>query len=329
MTTATTQKAAPPKAPPPPPIYLSRYLAWDSLHGERSRNRWLVIIVLVLSIGLNVYMSSVEIPKVDRATAEKVPERLAKVLFEKKKEPPPPPPPKEEKPEEEKPEEAKPEPKPEKPTEVQVQKAKAKAEKAIAEAKAELSAMQDLASAFAFDNTQPLSKGAGTSGEGAGVSRDMLSSRSGKGSGGVSFGTTSSGGGGSGLANGGKLAGAEMAAVSSNITSGGTGAVRKNASGKLERTQEEIRRIMDRNNGALQAIYQRALRANPTLKGAIVLRLVIAADGSITTADIVSSELGDPETEKKLVTRIKSINFGAIEGVMVWDDKYTLNFFPS
>lgn len=314
----------------PMKIYLSPFLAWDSIGGDRNRNRWLVIIALVITFGLGGYMRSVEVPKVDRAQAEKVPERLARLVLEKKLEPPPPPPPKEEKPEEEKPEEPKPEePKPEKPTDAQVEKAREKAQKAMAEAKAELSAMQDMASAFDMGGNQTLTKGAGTAGSGAGLSRDMLSSRSGKGSGGASFGAVSSGGGGAGLAGGGKLAGAQVAAIQSNITEGPTGAVRKNASGKLERTQEEIRRIMDRNNGALQAIYQRALRSNPTLKGQVVLRLVIAADGSVTTADIVSSELGDPDTEKKLTTRIKAINFGAIEGVMVWDDKYTLNFFPS
>ncbi len=302
------------------------YLAWDSIDGDRKRNRWLALIALLLTIGIVSVVVSIDVPKVDRAVAEKVPERLAKLVMEKKLEPPPPPPPKvEEKKEEEKPEEKKPE---EKPTEVQVTKAKAKAEKAMAEAKKELSAMQDLTSAFDFGNA-PLTK-AGAAGPGNDfVARDTLTSRAGKGSGGVTMGTTSSGGGGYGLAGGGKLAGAQVAAVESGIASGGTGVTRKSASGKLERTEEEIRRMMDRNNGALQAIYQRALRANPTLKGQIVLRLVIAPDGSLTTADITSSELGDPETEKKLLMRIKLINFGAIPGVMVWDGKYTLNFFPS
>ncbi|MFZ5756674.1 MAG: AgmX/PglI C-terminal domain-containing protein [Pseudomonadota bacterium] len=306
------------------------YLAWDSVGGDRKRNRWLALLALLLTFTLSYVMSSVEVPKPDRAAAEKVPERLAKLVMQKKLEPPPPPPPKEEV-KEEKPEEPKPdEPKPEKPTEVQVTKAKEKARKAFAEAEAEISAMQDLASAFDMGDQQ-LTKGTGVVGPGGpgSVSRDMITSRAGKGSGGVTMGAASSGGGGYGVAGGGKLAAVAGTKVTSTITEGGTGVVRKNASGKLERTQEEIRRIMDRNNGALQAIYQRALRNNPTLKGAIVIRLVIAPDGSVSTADILSSELGDPETEKKLITRIRAINFGAIEGVLPWDDKYTLNFFPS
>lgn len=310
-----------------PTDYLaSPYLAWDSIGGDRNRNRWLALLALLITISLSVLMTRVEVPKVDRALAEKVPERLAKLVMAKKLEPPPAPPPKEEVPEEKKPDEAKPD-EPEPPADVAVAKAKEKAQKAFSEAKQELAAMQDLASAFDMGEQQ-LSKGGAAAGNGA-VSRDMITSRAGKGSGGVTMGTASSGGGGYGVAGGAKLAAAQLAKVASSITESSIGATRKNASGKLERTQEEIRRMMDRSNGALQAIYQRALRSNPTLKGQIVLRLVIAADGSVTTADMVSSDLHDPEIEKKLLTRIKAINFGAIEGVAVWNDTYTLNFFPS
>lgn len=314
-----------------PTDYLaSAYLAWDSIGGDRNRNRWLALLALLITLSLSVVMTRVEVPKVDRATAEKVPERLAKLVMAKKLEPPPALPPKEEVAEEKKPEEAKPD-EPEPPADVAVAKAKEKAQKAFSEAKQELAAMQDLASAFDMGEQQ-LSKGGaaafGAGGNGA-VSRDMITSRAGKGSGGVTMGTASSGGGGYGVAGGAKLATAQMAKVASSITESSIGATRKNASGNLERTQEEIRRMMDRSNGALQAIYQRALRSNPTLKGQIVLRLVIAADGSVTTADLVSSDLHDPEIEKKLLTRIKAINFGAIEGVAVWNDTYTLNFFPS
>ncbi len=307
--------------------FVSGYLPWDTVGSEEKRARWLLLAALLLAFVLLVVLQSITLPPVDRAQAEKMPERLAKLVMEKKKEPPPPPPKEEVVKEEEKPKEEK--PKEEKPVEEKVQKAREKASKALAEAKEELAAMQDLAAAFDFGADQPLSKaGAASPSEGA-LSRDLITSRTGKGSGGVNIGTASSGGGGAGVAGGGKLGGAQVAKVDSNITEGGIGATRKSASGKLERTEEEIRRVMDRNNGALQAIYQRALRSNPTLKGAIVLRLVIAPDGSVTSADLVSSELGDAETEKKLLTRIKAINFGAIEGVAVWDDKYTLNFFPS
>lgn len=93
------------------------------------------------------------------------------------------------------------------------------------------------------------------------------------------------------------------------------------------RAEEDVRRTMDRNNGALQAIYLRALRTNAEIKGTLVLRIVIAADGSVTHAEALSSQLNDPETERKILARIKAIHFGAIDGAAVWDGKYTLNFF--
>lgn len=305
-------------------LFVTAYLPWDRVRSDENPARVLVVFALLLSLLMLFVIQRIQLPEVDRAQAEKLPERLAKLVEERKPEPPPPPPPPEEKPEEAAEEE--PQAKPEQPTEQQVQQARDKAEKALSEAKAELAALQDLASSFDFGADQPLTKSGAQS---AGVSRDLIASRSGKGSGGVNIGTASSGGGGAGVAGGGKLAQAQMAKVESNISEGPTGAVRKTASGKLERTQEEVRRIMDRNNGALQAIYQRALRSNPTLKGAVVLRIVIEANGSVSRCEIVSSELNDAETEQKLVTRIRAINFGAIDGVAVWDDNYTLNFFPS
>lgn len=318
MSSTPTAAAAAPQQPMVK--WVTAYLPWDVVNRDERLARILMILAILLSLLMVMFIRSIVLPPVDRAQAEKIPERLAKLVMEKKKEPPPPPPPPEEvKKDEPKPEEPKPQ-------DEKVQEARQKAEKALSEAKQELAALQDLASAFDFGDSQPLTR-AGS--ESAGVSRDLIASRTGKGSGGVNLGTTSRGGGGEGIAGGGKLAGVGGTKVESNISEGGTGATRKSASGKLERTQEEIRRIMDRNNGALQAIYMRALRGNPTLKGAIVLRMVIAPDGSITRLDLVSSELNDPETEQKLLTRIRAINFGAIEGVAIWDENYTLNFFPS
>ncbi len=58
-------------------------------------------------------------------------------------------------------------------------------------------------------------------------------------------------------------------------------------------------------------MYQRALRDNPNLQGKVVLELTIAADGSVQRCEIVSSELNDPELERKLVARVKSFRFEA------------------
>ncbi|HEX4872996.1 MAG TPA: AgmX/PglI C-terminal domain-containing protein [Nevskiaceae bacterium] len=77
------------------------------------------------------------------------------------------------------------------------------------------------------------------------------------------------------------------------------------------RTLEEIQQVMDRNKSALYSLYNRALRDNPSLRGTMSVSLTIAADGSVLRCEIVSSELGDPDLERKVLARIQLINFGA------------------
>jgi hypothetical protein len=99
-------------------------------------------------------------------------------------------------------------------------------------------------------------------------------------------------------------------------------------SGKGRRPDENIQLAFDSAKGALQALYHRALRNNPDMKGRVVFRLEIQADGRVTACEIVSSELNDPELERKLSTRVKQIDFGAMN-VEVWKDTFRMDFFPS
>ena len=69
--------------------------------------------------------------------------------------------------------------------------------------------------------------------------------------------------------------------------------------------------VFDKNKGAIFALYNRALRSDPTLEGKLVLRLTIAPNGTVTFCEVVSSELGDPDLEAKLVARIKLFRFEA------------------
>lgn len=77
------------------------------------------------------------------------------------------------------------------------------------------------------------------------------------------------------------------------------------------RSLQEIQLVFDRNKGAITAIVNRALRTNPDLRGKIVISFVINPDGSISNLQLVSSELGDAEVDRQLMTRIQLINFGA------------------
>ena len=54
-----------------------------------------------------------------------------------------------------------------------------------------------------------------------------------------------------------------------------------------------------------------ALRDKPDLQGKLVFELTIASDGAVMQCEIASSELNDPELERKLVARIKLFRFEA------------------
>ena len=98
--------------------------------------------------------------------------------------------------------------------------------------------------------------------------------------------------------------------------------------GKASRSEEEIALVFDRNKGAIYALYTRALRDKPELQGKVVLELTIAPDGSITTCEVVSSELNDPELERKLVARVKSFRFEAKDVGTITVTK-PIDFFPA
>jgi periplasmic protein TonB len=100
----------------------------------------------------------------------------------------------------------------------------------------------------------------------------------------------------SGLAESGKKAGAATAGNS-------------DGAGGAARSEEEIRKVMAQHQGAIHSIYSRALRENPALQGKMVVKIVIDPSGRIVEASLVSSELGDPALENKILQRIKLITF--------------------
>lgn len=94
------------------------------------------------------------------------------------------------------------------------------------------------------------------------------------------------------------------------------------------RDREEVEEIFDQNKGAIYALYNRALRDNPALQGKLVLRLTIQPDGSVSDCEVVSSELKDPDLEKKLVDRVKLFRFPAKDIGAVTTTK-PIDFFPA
>ncbi|MFY9511201.1 MAG: AgmX/PglI C-terminal domain-containing protein, partial [Rubrivivax sp.] len=106
------------------------------------------------------------------------------------------------------------------------------------------------------------------------------------------------------------------------------GTLQKGASGKSSRSIEEIKLVFERNKGAIYALYNRALRDDPSLQGKVVLKLSIAPSGAVTDCRIESSELKAAELEAKLLARIRQFDFGA-KDVDVMVVTWPVDFLPS
>lgn len=195
--------------------------------------------------------------------------------------------------------------------------------------------------------------GVGT-GQGVGVgagrdpgtpSRALITAATGQGSGGINTAAYSRDTGGGGLAGrattlvegvaggggGGGPGGGGVAGKGGGSGGGGGGAggtLSRSGSGKASRSIEEIKLVFERNKGAIYALYNRALREDPTLQGKVVLELKISPAGDVAGVRIVSSELGASELEGKLLARVRQFDFGAkdVEQMVV---TWPVDFLPS
>lgn len=95
-----------------------------------------------------------------------------------------------------------------------------------------------------------------------------------------------------------------------------------------KRNADAISETLDRNKGAVYAIYNRALRQNAMLAGNVLFAITIEANGKVSACKVLSSELHDAELERKLAARIAMIDFGA-EAVPAVTVQWPLNFLPN
>jgi hypothetical protein len=137
------------------------------------------------------------------------------------------------------------------------------------------------------------------------------------------------GGGGSGIGHGG--AGVSIGRATSPIAAIGGGADRPKARGGPgpARTDEEIQIVFDRYKASFYRLYNRELRNNPALKGQMVLRLTIEPDGSVSMCVLQKSDMDAPDLGAQVVDRVKTINFGAKEGVQAVTIVYPIDFLPA
>ncbi|WP_293373200.1 TonB family protein [Nevskia sp.] len=94
------------------------------------------------------------------------------------------------------------------------------------------------------------------------------------------------------------------------------------------RTPSDVQAVFNKNQGPFYAIFNRAARENANIgRGKIVVRLTIAPNGAVTSCTLISSSYGDDAFERKVVERVKLINFGP-KNAPAFTMDYPIQFIP-
>lgn len=307
-------------------------LPWSLSAEDERRFRRILTIVVLLTFLFGVIVPLLPVPETQIEEEAELPPRLAKLIFEKRTTPRPEP-----KPE---PVETIPEPKPETSNKPQPKqkapprvaskpKPKQPPTDAIEQARkkastAGLLAMQDSLADLRDQSVDELRGDRRLNSNGAKAretERKLVSSRVGSGSAGINTSNLSRSTGSTRLAS--RTATEVKSAIATSSTPN-----KSNTRRSASRSKEDIQMVFDRNKSAIFNIYNRALRKDPMLQGKLVIRLSIAPSGRVTSIELVSSELNDQTLERKLLTRIKMIDFGAkkVDTVTI---TYPIDFLPA
>jgi outer membrane biosynthesis protein TonB len=182
--------------------------------------------------------------------------------------------------------------------------------------------MRDAVDVGKLNDTGAIRRGTG---DAATLDRSLLTSKHGVRSAGVNIGALSRNTGGV------ALSGRETTKVDAPpgaVGNGGTHASTRTEIDPRERSIEDIRRVFDSNKGAIFAIYNRALRQDPSLQGKVVLELQIDPQGQVLACRVVSSELPDQSLMEKIVSRIRMFDFGKRD-VGTTTISYPVQFLPT
>lgn len=316
-------------------------LPWSANAEQERRFRRQLLGFVGAALAVALILSFLPVPERDPAELEEIPERYARLLIEREL-PPPPPPVVREEPEPVLPEEPAPEPEraveavepepivlPEPPPEPPpepvnvVEQARERASVAGL-----LPFAQELQSLREVEISGAIGSDAGAAAAAVPVpvsERSLIASNVGASSGGINTSSLSRDTGGAGL---GARATTQVESPVEGFGPAGGRVTRTGESNLGSRSREEIERVFDRNKGAIYALYNRALRADPTLQGKVVLRLTITPDGRVSACEIVSSELGDADLEQRLVQRVLLFEFEAKDVEAVTTTK-PIDFFPA
>ena len=152
----------------------------------------------------------------------------------------------------------------------------------------------------------------------SGGQRTRLGSRGGgRVTGSADVGELLSGVGTAGSANIGRKGSIEMALDAARVSGSGT----KSAN----RSGDELSRIINSHNDAIEYCYKRESKLDPNLKGDIMVEFVIAFNGRVTNVKITNSSLRNKQVENCIIGRIRGWRFKPIskaEGDVTVRQKY-------
>jgi hypothetical protein len=160
--------------------------------------------------------------------------------------------------------------------------------------------------------------GAGGGGTGAGVAFGSGTLNTGWGPGhGGGFGAGTGGPGGRGTGGNGR-GGAGGGTGTGTGTGGGPGEAKVgmsagNGSARGGLTAEQIRRVVMAHRGSLQACYEIEAQRNPNLKGGVTVQWQIDPSGSVSSASLAGTTMGNPRVEGCVVRQVKSWHFPSSE----------------
>ena len=313
------------------PFYREFELPWTTGKSQDQRFKRLLGIIFLICMVLSIVWPFIPVAERDPFDVDEIPPRIAQLLLEEKPLPPPPPPVVEEEPEPEpEPDDPEPEqvveetPEPEPEPEPEPDREEIAREQAQAALMPFAEDLADLVDNELLDQVADDRDLMASVAEAERNERSMITSKVGTASGGINTADMSRNTGGSGIA------GRNTTRVASSVAGIGPagGASRSGTSGKASRSREEIELVFDKNKGAIFALYNRALRRDPSLEGKLVLKLTIDPNGSVSFCEVVSSELGDSELERKLVARIRLFRFEARDVEAITTTK-PIDFFPA
>ncbi len=309
-------------------------LPWESTAEEDSRFHRILFLALFLFAIMAVVIPLLPLPELASPKKEEAPP-LTRVVLEKQALPPPVPQPKVVKPiEKTKPVPAekkvppkpaatpKPKPAPQ-PVDTLAEARKAATGSGVLAFQDDLQALRDTVDVETLNQTQT-SRGDASATK---LQRSLITSAVPASSGGIQTAALSTDTGGP------ALSGRETTAVTSGIAGNANGQGSRNSAALASaqhtggRSDEAIRRVMDKNKGAIFAIYNRALRKDPLLEGKLVFEMVIEPSGAISSLTLLSSDLADDALTEKILSRIRLIQFGPDDAIPTRVN-YSFDFLP-